>query len=70
LKLEFALDDEQLDVLKEEIIEGQKRAVDENGKVLVWVGASPVPCSECSPISSPEFLSPRVRVAAEHGVVL
>jgi hypothetical protein len=38
LKLEFTLDDEQLDVLKEELIEGQKVAVDENEKVLVWVG--------------------------------
>ena len=38
LKLEFALDDEQLDVLKEELIDGQRVAVDENGKVLVWVG--------------------------------
>jgi len=38
LKLEFALDDEQLDVLKEELITGQQLAVDEDGKVLVWTG--------------------------------
>src|SRR5262249_41716094 len=44
LKLEFGLDDEQLDVLKEELIEGQRVAVDEGGKVLVWVGeGSPAP---------------------------
>jgi hypothetical protein len=46
LKLEFDLDDEQLDVLKEELIDGQRVAVDENGKVLVWIEASPVPSSK------------------------
>ena len=38
LKLEFDLDDEQLDVLKEELIDGQEIAVDKDGKVLVWTG--------------------------------
>ena len=36
LKLEFALTDEQLEVLTEELIDGQQVAVDEGGKVLVW----------------------------------
>ncbi len=39
LKLRFDLDDEYLDVLKDEIIEAHQLAVDENGKVLVWTGA-------------------------------
>ena len=38
LKLEFDLDDEQLDVLKEELIDGQELATDKDGKVLVWTG--------------------------------
>ena len=38
LKLEFALTDEQLDVLTEELIDGQQVAIDEGGKVLVWKG--------------------------------
>ena len=38
LKLEFDLDDEQLDVLKEELIDGQELAVDKGGKILVWKG--------------------------------
>jgi len=38
LKLQFRLDDEQLQVLKEELIEAQRVAADEDGKVLVWVG--------------------------------
>ena len=38
LKREFALDDEFLEDLKDELIDGQQVAVDEGGKVLVWVG--------------------------------
>ena len=34
LKLQFKLDDEQLQVLKEELIEAQRVAVDEDGKVI------------------------------------
>jgi hypothetical protein len=40
LKRQFALDDEALEDLKEEIIYGQKLAVDEDGRVLVWTGAA------------------------------
>ena len=39
LKRQFHLDDEALEDLKEEIIYGQKLAVDEDGRVLVWIGA-------------------------------
>src|SRR5882724_4236936 len=45
LKLQFQLDDEHLETLKEELIEAQRVAADEDGKVLVWVGASLVPGS-------------------------
>ncbi len=38
LKLQFELDDEHLDVLKEELIDAQRLAVDENGRILVWAG--------------------------------
>jgi class 3 adenylate cyclase len=40
LQLQFRLDDESLAVLKEELIEAQRVAVDENGHVLVWVGGA------------------------------
>src|SRR5262245_56481180 len=40
LKVQFALDEEQLEALKEELIEGQQVAADEGGKVLVWKGGS------------------------------
>jgi hypothetical protein len=38
LKREFSLDDEQLEDLKEELIEAQELAVDKDGKVLIWAG--------------------------------
>ncbi len=38
LKMEFDLDDDQLDVLKEELIDVQVLAVDKDGKMLVWIG--------------------------------
>jgi predicted ATPase/class 3 adenylate cyclase len=38
LRLQFKLDDEHLEVLKDELIKAQRVAVDENGDVLVWVG--------------------------------
>src|SRR5437868_1166500 len=38
LKREFALDDEALEDLKFELIEGQELAVDKDGKMLVWTG--------------------------------
>jgi class 3 adenylate cyclase len=38
LKRQFDLDDEALEDLKFELIEGQRLATDENGTVLVWIG--------------------------------
>jgi len=53
LKRQFNLDDEALEDLKEELIYGQKLAVDEDGRVLVWTGVlSPAP-PEDSPTPMP-----------------
>src|ERR1043166_6911428 len=38
LKRQFALDDEYLEDLKADLIDAKRVAVDEDGKVLVWVG--------------------------------
>ena len=38
LKRQFQLDDAALEDLKNELIEGQRLAVDERGNVLVWTG--------------------------------
>ena len=40
LQLQFQLDAEHLEALKDELIEGQRLAVDEAGRVLVWISAS------------------------------
>ena len=42
LKLQFKLDDEYLQVLKEELIDIQQLAVDQDGRMLVWTGNSAV----------------------------
>ena len=43
LKRQFQLDDAYLEDLKAELIEGQRLAVDEDGRVLVWTGRADAP---------------------------
>src|SRR3954471_3245884 len=45
LKRRFALSDEDLEDLKADLIDAKRVAVDEEGRVLVWVGASSVSSS-------------------------
>ena len=49
LQLQFQLDDAHLDALKDELIEGQRLAVDEAGRVLVWTGTSGAPAPAAAP---------------------
>jgi class 3 adenylate cyclase/predicted ATPase len=49
LRLQFGLDDEQLAVLKEELIAAQQLARDEEGRILVWTGDADVPPSSLRP---------------------
>ena len=48
LKREFDLDDESLEDLRAELIDAQRIAVDEDGKVLVWAD------SQCPSVQSLE----------------
>ena len=48
LQLQFQLDEAHLEALKDEIIYGQRLAVDEEGRVLVWRGDATAP-----PVSQP-----------------
>src|SRR5262245_1914139 len=41
LQAQFKLAEDDLEVLKAELIDGQRVATDEEGKVLVWVGTAP-----------------------------
>jgi class 3 adenylate cyclase len=58
LKREFALDDEDLEDLKSELIDAKRVAVDEDGRVLVWVGGGEVISSQLSVLSSTQPLTP------------
>ena len=49
LKRQFQLDDAALEDLKNELIEGQRLAVDERGNVLVWTGGADAPQLRPSP---------------------
>jgi hypothetical protein len=56
LKVQFQLDDEALEALRDERIEAQHLAADEAGKVLVWTGA--LAGAESSPAPAPEPVRP------------
>ena len=61
LKREFDLEDEALEDLKFELIEGQELAVDKDGKILVWKGAAGTPSppsGEASPSPPPVSYTP------------
>jgi class 3 adenylate cyclase len=54
LKRQFQLDDAYLDDVKAELIEGQRVAVDEDGRVLVWTGDTiTAPTVSSKPVEAP-----------------
>ena len=61
LKRRFALDDEYLEDLKEELVGAKRLAADEEGRFLVWAGASPVQGSEFKVPSSTQPLVPNTQ---------
>src|SRR4029453_13796670 len=68
LKRQFALDDAYVEDLKTELIDAKRLAVNEEGKVLVWTAALPVPSSRFQVQSSqppinytPPHLTERIR---------
>jgi class 3 adenylate cyclase/tetratricopeptide (TPR) repeat protein len=58
LKLQLRLDDDTLEALKEDLIYAKQLAVDEEGKVLVWRGASGT-LADQTPKVAPELPEPR-----------
>ena len=54
LKRQFHLDDDVLEDLQEEIIYGQRLAVDEDGRVLVWTGGTSAPPKSIAALSLPQ----------------
>ena len=53
LKRQFQLDDAYLEDLKAELIEGQRLAMDEDGRILVWTGRVDGPSLTTLPV--PQF---------------
>src|SRR5215469_4728715 len=60
LRLQFGLNDEQLAVLKDELIDAQRLAVDERGNVLVWTGDT---ASVADPASAPALVQAQAPLA-------
>src|SRR2546428_10948716 len=59
LKVQFQLDDDALEALKEELIEAQHLAADEAGRILVWSGdAGPMPPTTSVPARPQDHLPP------------
>jgi class 3 adenylate cyclase/tetratricopeptide (TPR) repeat protein len=71
LKLQFKLDDEALEALKDELIYSQRLAVDTEGKVLVWAGdassasvLAAAPAQERAPLAyTPSHLTDKILAA-------
>ena len=61
LRLQFQLDEEQLEVLKEALIDAERLAVDEEGRVLVWIGGTETPVASVSPPSPARTLACHAR---------
>src|SRR5215510_11313635 len=60
LKRQFNIDDDYLEDLKAELIQGQRLAVDEEGAVLVWTGAT---TSSAAPTATPTPLQAQAPLA-------
>ena len=60
LKRRFELDDDYIDDLKVDLIEAKRLAIDENDRILVWIGEAglaqappPTPASSTSELTAP-----------------
>src|SRR5499433_1257012 len=53
LQLQFQLDDTHLEALRDELIKGQRLAVDEDGAVLVWTGNTGTAPPAAAPAETP-----------------
>jgi class 3 adenylate cyclase/predicted ATPase len=60
LKMQFALSDEGIEALKDELIYAKKLAVDEDGRVLVWIGGTSIapPTASLVPLPTAPDVSP------------
>src|SRR2546426_7939474 len=66
LKRRFALDDDYLEDLKEELIHAQRVATDEEGRILVWTGDAG---TTLSPVSQPQQIAQQPAVQTDQSVL-
>jgi class 3 adenylate cyclase len=72
LKMQFALSDDGIEALKDELIYAKKLAVDEENRVLVWIGyveetpETPAPLPQSIPLT-PTQATPSVELASPVG---
>jgi class 3 adenylate cyclase len=64
LKLQFQLDNDHLEALKDDLIYAKRLAVDEDGRVLVWTGGADVPAPATAPAPQPAPLQAGIAPAA------
>src|SRR5215510_5128545 len=64
LTVQFELDDDRLDLLKEELIDIQHVARDQDGRMLVWTGGTETP----RPVSASTPPPPVQQAIAQHDV--
>jgi len=57
--VQFNLDDNALEALKDELLYAQQVAQDEDGRVLVWTGGAETPLS--SPLPTTPVVQPRIQ---------
>ena len=67
LKMQFQLNEEQLEVLREELIDIQALAVDKDGKMLVWAGS---PASSVQSLESEQSQGPKSKVQSQEAQTL
>src|SRR5215471_19819113 len=71
LKVQFALDDDRLDLLKEELLYAQYPIADDHGRGLVWTGEpggvqKPAPPQSTQPSAAQRDLPPQAKLLTEH----
>ena len=58
LKVQFQLDDDALEALKEELIAAQHLAADEAGRILIWIGDAGTTAPASSPFAATQERAP------------
>ena len=70
LKMRFDIDDEYLDVLKEELIDAQRLATDEDGRIMVWAAEVETQYAPTATRSAEPKVAPEAQPSNRPGAVV